>query len=60
MVVSNLGAMFFSDLDVGTCIFLENVSIEIFNISFESTQNKQLYDTKITLHKSKVGGNELW
>ena len=35
----------FSDLDVGACI-LKNLSIELFNISFESTQNKQLYDTK--------------
>ena len=34
------GADFFSELDVAACIFFENVSIEIFNISFESTQNK--------------------
>ena len=40
--------MGFSDLDVGACIFYENVPIETFNISFESTQNKQQYDTKIT------------
>ena len=36
-----LGFFFFSD-------FKENVPIESFNISFESTQNKQLYVTKIT------------
>ena len=35
---------FFSDLD----IFQENVPIETFNISFESTQNKQQHGTKIT------------
>ena len=28
-----------SDLDVGGCIFFENLSIETFNISFESRQN---------------------
>ena len=39
---------FFSGLDVGAYIFKENVSIEIFNISFESSQSKQQYGTKIT------------
>ncbi len=34
---------FLSDLDVGACIFYENMPIETFNISFESTQNKQQY-----------------
>ena len=38
----NLGPFFFY-LDVGACIFIENGSIEIFNISFESTQNKHQY-----------------
>ena len=37
-----------SDLDVGACIFHENVPIETLSISFESTQNKQQYGTKIT------------
>ena len=46
--VSNLGADFLSDLDVGVCIFQGNVPIETFNISFESTQNKQQYGTRIT------------
>ena len=36
---------FFSDLDVGACIFQENVPIETFNISIEITQNKQQYGT---------------
>ena len=30
-----------SDLVDGACIFQENVSIEIFKISIESTQNKK-------------------
>ena len=47
MTVSNYGCRF-SDLDVGACIFQENVPIEISNISIESTQNKQQYGTKIT------------
>ena len=38
----------FSDLDVGACIFYKNVPIETFNISFESTQNKQQYGTNLT------------
>ena len=38
---------FFSGLDVGACIFLENVPIETFNISLESTENKQQYGTKM-------------
>ena len=44
---------FFSDLDVGTCIFYENVPIETFNISIESTQNQQQYGTKITCTKAR-------
>ena len=36
------------DLDVGACIFKEYMPIETFNISFESTQHKQQYGTKIT------------
>ena len=44
----------FSDLDVGACtgIFSENVPIETFNISFESTQNMQQYATKIIVPTS--------
>ena len=38
---------FFCELDVGACIFYENVSIETFNISFEGTQNKLQYGTNI-------------
>ena len=45
--VSNLGCRLFSDLDVVAC----KTSIEIFNISFESTQNKQQYGTKITAQR---------
>ena len=30
-----------SDLDTGACIFQENMPIEIFNVSLESTQHKQ-------------------
>ena len=30
--------------------------IETFNISFEGTQNKQQYGTKITCTKVRVGG----
>ena len=40
--------LFFLDHDVGTFIFQENVPVETFNISSESTQNKQQYGTKIT------------
>ena len=32
------------------------MSIETFNISFESTQNKQQYGTKITNTEGKGGG----
>ena len=39
--------IFFSDLDVGACVFLENMPVEIFNITFESAQNKQQYATKL-------------
>ena len=49
---------FFSDLDLGTCIFKENVPIETFNISFESTQNKQQYGTNIT--PTEVSREKLW
>ena len=42
------------DLDVGACILLENVPIETFNISFESTQNKQQYGTKITCTEART------
>ena len=47
----------FSDLDVGACIFQENMSIETLNISFESTRNKQQYGTKITC--TEVRGKKL-
>ena len=49
--------------DVGACIFLEKVSIETFNISFESTQYKQQYGAKITCTEVRGGGGgggELW
>ena len=45
MTVSNLGC---SGRDVGARIFKEISPVETFNISFESTQNKQHYVTKIT------------
>ena len=49
-------ADFFSDLD-GTCMVLyENMPIETYNISFESTQNKQQYGTKIIYTKVKWEG----
>ena len=32
--------------DVGACIFQENVPIETFNTSFESTQKKQQHAIK--------------
>ena len=38
----------FSDLDVGACIFYENVPIGTWHLSFQSTQNKHQYGTKIT------------
>ena len=41
---------------VGACAFKENVPIGTFNISFESTQNKQQYGTIITCHTGKWGG----
>ena len=51
------GVDFFSNLNVGGCIFYENVPIETFNISFESTHNKQQYGTKITAQEVRVGEN---
>ena len=42
-----MASFFPRDLDVGECIIKENVPIETFNISFESTQNMQQYGTKI-------------
>ena len=39
MTVSNMGCWFFSDLEIGARIFYEDVPIETFNLSFESTQN---------------------
>ena len=38
----------YNELVDSACIFKENVHIETFNISFESTQNNQQYGTKIT------------
>ena len=38
---------FLSDFDAAGRIFQENEPVEIFNISFESTQNKQQYGPKI-------------
>ena len=35
-----LGCRFFSDFDVGGCIFQENVPIETFSTSFESTPTR--------------------
>ena len=51
-----------SDLDICACIFQENVPIETFNISFESTRNKQQYGTKITCTEVRSGGvgGDLW
>ena len=43
-----LRVQIFSDHDISECIFQENMSLETSNISLESTQNKQQYDTKIT------------
>ena len=46
--VSNLGCRYsLGDLDV-VHVSLRRWSIETFNISLESTQNKQLYGPKIT------------
>ena len=39
--------IFFSDLDVGTRIFYDNVLMETFKISFENAQNKQQYGIKL-------------
>ena len=44
---------FFCALDVGACICYKNVLIETFNTSFESTQNKQQYDTEITCMEAR-------
>ena len=38
---------FFFDLDL-VHVFSKKITYKIFNISFESTQNKQQYGTKIT------------
>ena len=50
-------AEFLSDHDVGACIIQENMLIEIFKMSFESTQNKQQYGTKITWTEER---KKLW
>ena len=59
MTVKLYTSRFYSALDVGACIFKENVPKETFNISFESTQNKQHYGTQITctdVHKWRGEG----
>ena len=33
---------FFNDLDIGACIFYENVPIETFSIIFECTMNSMV------------------
>ena len=33
---------FFNDLDVGACVFYENVPIETFNLLFECTMNSMV------------------
>ena len=43
-----LKSYFLRNLDVGACIFKENLPIETFNILFEKQQNKRQKDTKIT------------
>ena len=52
------GADIFSGLDVGSCIFKENVPIETFNVLFESIQNTQQYGATITC--TEVRGGNLW
>ena len=49
-------AGFFSDLDVGPCIYKENVPIETFNISIQSTEFNQQCDNKII----SIEGKKLW
>ena len=44
---------FLSKLDVVECIFLDNVSIEIFIIEFGSTNNIQHSDNKKTCIKER-------
>ena len=43
------------DLDIGACIFLENVPIATFNVSFESTQRKHLHrDKKVVVIRDVI------
>ena len=54
MTVTDSGMQIFTMMlvhvssDVGACIFKENVPIKTFNMSFESSQNKQQYGTQTT------------
>ena len=57
MTVSNLGCMLFVEILMWCMYLLRNVSIETFIISFEATQNKQQYGTKITCTEL---GKKLW
>ena len=41
MNVPNFACRYFSGIDAGAYIFLENLPLEIFNILFESIQKKQ-------------------
>ena len=53
-----LGVHFFCDLILVHVSFKENVPIDTFNISLESTQNKPQYGTKITFTEIREG--KLW
>ena len=50
--------IFLSNHGDSACIFKENVPIETFNITFDSTQNKQQYGTKITYIDVGGGGRD--
>ena len=45
---------FFNDLDVGHLASKKKVPIETFNVSFESTKNKQQYGAKITCTEVRI------
>ena len=51
-----LGCRFLSDLDIGLCT-IKNVPIEIINIAFQTTQNKQESSIKITCWAVRI---KLW
>ena len=55
------GADLFCDLDVGACIFQENMPIETVNTLFESTQNNNMrIKSPAQRWGGEGGGGDVW